>query len=98
MECGHRYTTTAACFANRLAGAPPVRRGNGTVGTDDRTGEGLQSLMIATASTPVKRTVVLAGDAWCGQQAQLKVRLPADGYPSQELIDACAAGVSAATR
>jgi lytic murein transglycosylase len=83
------YTTTAAYFANRLAGAPPVGRGNGSVEapTQAQVLE-LQQLMI--------RQRLLTGDAdgklgsatrAAVRQAQLKVRLPADGYPTQELID-----------
>ena len=83
------YTTTAAYFANRLAGAPPVGRGNGTVvpPTSAQVQE-LQQLMIR------QRLYTGEADGRLGsatraavRQAQLKVRLPADGYPTQELID-----------
>jgi lytic murein transglycosylase len=83
------YTTTAAYFANRLAGAPPVGRGAGTVmvPTPAQVAE-LQRLMIQHR--------LYAGEAdgrlgsatrAAARQAQLKVRLPADSYPTQELID-----------
>jgi lytic murein transglycosylase len=83
------YTTTAAYFAARLAGAPPVGRGNGAVEapTAQQVQE-LQRLMI--------RHKLLTGEAdgrlgsatrAAVKQAQLKVRLPADSYPTQELIE-----------
>jgi len=83
------YATTAAYFATRLAGAPPVSRGSGTVvplSTDQM--RELQRLLI--------RHRLLTGDAdgrmgsttrAAVKQAQLKVGLPADSYPTLELIE-----------
>jgi lytic murein transglycosylase len=83
------YATTAAYFGTRLAGAPPFGPGNGpvVVPTTQQVQE-LQQLLIKQG--------MLTGDAdgrlgsatrAAVKQAQLKVRLPADAYPTQELIE-----------
>jgi lytic murein transglycosylase len=83
------YSTTAAYFATRLAGAPPVGPGNGhpAVPTTAQIVE-LQRLLIAHR--------MLSGEAdgrlgsatrLAVQQAQIKVGLPADAYPTAELIE-----------
>ena len=88
------YSTTAAYFATRLAGAPPVGRGNGTVivPTADQVRE-LQRLLIAHR--------LLTGDAdgrlgsmtrAAVKKAQLKVGLPADSYPTLDLTERLRAG------
>jgi membrane-bound lytic murein transglycosylase B len=88
------YATTAAYFGTRLAGAPPVGQGNGQVAvpTTQQVQE-LQQLLI--------RRGMLTGDAdgrlgsqtrVAVKQAQLKVGLPADAYPTQELIERLRAG------
>jgi lytic murein transglycosylase len=83
------YSTTAAYNATRLAGAPPVSRGHSTVvhPTADLVRE-LQRVMIQQklfSGEPDGRLGSATRNAT--RQAQLKVRLPADGYPTQELID-----------
>jgi lytic murein transglycosylase len=88
------YSTTAAYFGTRLAGAPPFGRGNGpvVVPTTAQVQE-LQRLLIQRG--------LLSGEAdgrigaatrAAVQQAQLKVGLPADAYPTAELIDRLRAG------
>jgi lytic murein transglycosylase len=81
------YSTTAAYFATRLAGAPQVSPGNGRVEvpTPQQVQE-LQRLLIA------QRYLTGEADGRLGaatrtavKQAQLKVGLPADSYPSAEL-------------
>lgn len=83
------YSTTAAYFATRLAGAPPVSPGNGqpVVPTTAQVQE-LQRLLIA------RRLMTGEADGRLGsttraavKQAQLKVGLPADAYPTAELIE-----------
>jgi lytic murein transglycosylase len=83
------YSTTAAYFGTRLAGAPPVGPGNGhpVVPTTAQVQE-LQRLLIA------RRLLTGEADGRLGsatraavKQAQLKVGLPADAYPTQELIE-----------
>jgi membrane-bound lytic murein transglycosylase B len=83
------YSTTAAYNATRLAGAPPVSRaGSNIVHPTAELVREIQGQMI--------RHKLYTGDAdgrlgsatrGAVRQAQLKVRLPADGYPTQELLD-----------
>jgi len=88
------YSTTAAYFGARLAGAPPVGPGNGqpVVPTTQQIQE-LQQLLIA------RKMLTGEADGRLGsatrpavKQAQIKVGLPADAYPTQELIDRLRAG------
>jgi lytic murein transglycosylase len=88
------YSTTAAYFATRLAGAPPVGKGNGpvTVPTTAPVQE-LQRLLIA------HRMLKGEADGRIGaatraavKEAQIKARLPADAYPTAELIERLRAG------
>jgi len=88
------YATTAAYFGTRLAGAPPVGPGNGqpVVPTTAQIQE-LQQLLIA------RRMLTGEADGRLGsasrtavKQAQQKVGLPADAYPTQELIERLRAG------
>jgi transglycosylase-like protein with SLT domain/putative peptidoglycan binding protein len=81
------YSTTAAYFATRLAGAPQVSPGNSRVEvpTPQQVQE-LQRLLIA------QRYLTGEADGRLGaatriavKQAQLKLGLPADSYPSPEL-------------
>jgi lytic murein transglycosylase len=83
------YSTTAAYFGTRLAGAPVFGPGNGTVvvPTTPQIQE-LQHLLIA------RRMMTGEADGRLGsatrvavKQAQQKVGLPADGYPTAELIE-----------
>ena len=83
------YSTTAAYFATRLAGAPPVGPGNGhvEVPTAQQVQE-LQRLLIA------RRFLTGEADGKMGsgtraavKQAQIKLGLPADSYPSPELTE-----------
>lgn len=83
------YTTTAAYFATRLAGAPLVGRGSGTPEhpTAEQVKE-LQSLMIKQKLYNGEADGRLGSVTRAAtRQAQLKLRLPADGYPTQGLID-----------
>jgi lytic murein transglycosylase len=88
------YSTTAADFGTRLAGAPPVGPGSGqpVVPTTPQIQE-LQQLLIA------RKMLTGEADGRLGsstrpvvKQAQIKLGLPADGYPTQELIDRLKAG------
>jgi lytic murein transglycosylase len=83
------YATTAAYFATRLASAPPVGSGNGPVEvpTAQQVQE-LQRLLIA------RRFLTGEADGKMGsgtraavKQAQIKLGLPADSYPSPELTE-----------
>ncbi len=90
------YATTAAYFATRLAGAPVMGHGRDTV--EPLTPQQLQELQRLLIS---QRFLEGEADGKLGsqtraavKQAQLKVGLPADAYPTQEL----AARLSAARR
>jgi peptidoglycan hydrolase-like protein with peptidoglycan-binding domain len=81
------YSTTAAYFATRLAGAPAVSRGSGAPDFGYAKTKELQHLL--------KRAGFEAGepDGKLGaqtrqaiKQAQKKFGLPADSYPSEELL------------
>lgn len=88
------YSTTAAYFGTRLAGAPVVGPGNGqpVVPTTQQIQE-LQQLLIA------RRLYSGEADGRLGaatrpavKKAQIMVGLPADAYPTQELIDRLRSG------
>ena len=83
------YVTTVAYFATRLAGAPPVNRGDPDI-------EVLQPEQVME----LQRLLTQQGDdigdidgkvgsktRAAVKKAQLKVGLPADSYPSTELIE-----------
>ena len=88
------YATTAAYFGTRLAGAPVVGPGNGQpiVPTTEQIQQ-LQQLLIA------RKMLTGEADGRLGaatrpavKKAQVMVGLPADAYPTQELIDRLRAG------
>jgi lytic murein transglycosylase len=88
------YTTTAGYFTTRLAGAPPVGRGNGTpfVPTAQQVQE-IQRLLIA------QKLLVGDADGRMGsmtraaiKKAQQKLGMPADSYPTADLADRLRAG------
>ena len=88
------YSTTAAYFGTRLAGAPVIGPGNGQpiVPTTEQIQQ-LQQLLIA------RRLYSGEADGRLGaatrpavKKAQVMVGLPADAYPTQELIDRLRAG------
>ncbi|MER2607265.1 MAG: lytic murein transglycosylase [Siculibacillus sp.] len=88
------YATTAAYYATRLSGAPAMGRGRGTVTplTTEQVRH-LQTLLVKRGWSSEKP------DGRIGQatraavrQAQVAVGLPADAYPTVELITALEAG------
>lgn len=83
------YSTTAAYFATRLGGAPVASRGNApvTVLTPQQVKD-LQLLLMKQGydvGKPDGRLGAMTRPAV--KQAQLKLGLPADSYPSLELLD-----------
>ena len=83
------YATTAAYLANRLAGAPPIHRGNGTVVP-------LNAQQVLELQQLLARRGYMSGqlDGKLGlttraavRQAQLKLGMPADSYPTVDLIN-----------
>ncbi len=82
------YATTAGYFATRLAGAPPVRKGNGTV-TPLSTAQmkQLQRALARRGFDVGKIDGVLgAGTRAAVKAMQKKFGLPADSYPTPRLL------------
>ena len=83
------YSTTAAYFGTRLAGAPPVGPGNGqpVVPTTPQIQE-LQRLLVQRGMLTGEADGRLGSATRVAvKQAQQKVGLPADAYPTVELIE-----------
>jgi peptidoglycan hydrolase-like protein with peptidoglycan-binding domain len=82
------YSTTAAYYATRLAGAPPMNRGAPNIPSiSPEEAKELQQLLARAGyevGTPDGK-IGLATRA-AVKQAQLKLGLPADSYPTPELI------------
>lgn len=80
------YSTTAAYFAARLAGAPAVQRGQANPLQQDDMAD-LQRLLHQHGFDVGEIDGKLGNATRAGvKQAQLKVGLPADSYPTSELI------------
>ena len=88
------YSTTAAYYATRLAGAPAVQRGRSpppTLSAQQITE--LQRLLAKQGHDPGKIDGKLGGQTRKAvKQAQIKFRMPADSYPTAELLDRLRAG------
>jgi lytic murein transglycosylase len=83
------YSTTAAYLATRLAGAPPMSKGNGPIPqiSFEQVRE-LQGLLIRAGYKIGEADGKLGLQTRAAvKQAQLKYGLPADSYPSVELIE-----------
>jgi lytic murein transglycosylase len=82
------YSTTVAYFASRLAGAPPVSRGSGKIAP--LTGQQVAELqrLLTKQGFDVGEIDGKIGNATRAavKQAQLKLGLPADSYPTIELL------------
>lgn len=83
------YATTAAYFATRFDGAPPIGKGNApvTVLTTQQVQELQQLLRTHRLYDGEVDGRVGAATRPAVKKAQLKVGLPADSYPSLELIE-----------
>jgi len=80
------YSTTAAYYATRLAGAPPLRRGNPEPFTAAETKQ-LQQLLAQRGYDVGKIDGVIgAGTRAAIRDMQVKLGLPADSYPSHALL------------
>jgi lytic murein transglycosylase len=82
------YSTTAAYYATRLAGAPAIHRGSGTIPpvTFEETRE-LQQLLIKQGYDVGGADGKLGISTRSAVKAmQIKLHLPADSYPSPELL------------
>jgi lytic murein transglycosylase len=88
------YSTTAAYFATRLAGAPPIHRGNGPVATFAMAQiRDLQGLLAKRGHDVGKIDGFLGAKSRAAVKAeQIKLGLPADSYPTPELVERLRAG------
>jgi lytic murein transglycosylase len=82
------YSTTAAYLATRIAGAPVLRKGNGEPETFSMEQVRELQTLLVKAGYEVGGIDGRLGAASrkAVQQAQIKFKLPADGYPTEELI------------
>ncbi|MEM7619737.1 MAG: lytic murein transglycosylase [Pseudomonadota bacterium] len=90
LEWNHSlvYSTTAGYFATRLAGAKPVRKGNGAVKHLNFAQIKKLQRILAKRGHDVGKIdgIVGAGTRAAVKKEQLKLGLPADSYPTAELI------------
>ncbi|MBI5111500.1 MAG: lytic murein transglycosylase [Rhodovulum sp.] len=88
------YATTAAYYATRLAGAPPLNRGAPTIPAlgQEEAKELQQLLNRAGFDVGVPDGKIGAGTRSAVKQAQMRLGLPADSYPTPELIARLRAG------
>nr|WP_314085025.1 lytic murein transglycosylase [uncultured Shinella sp.] len=83
------YTTSAAYFATRLAGAPPYERGNPEEGLSEEAMKQLQTKLNALGHDVGKIDGILgSGTRAAIQKEQQKLGLPADGWATQALLSA----------
>ncbi|MEJ8474020.1 lytic murein transglycosylase [Roseibium algae] len=81
------YTTTAAYFATRLAGAPVYKAGNPDKGLTDAQMKQLQSKLAARGYDVGKIDGILgSGTRNATQAVQQKLGMPADGWPTPALL------------
>lgn len=83
------YTTSAAYFATRLAGAERYRAGNPEPGLNDAQMKALQRKLAARGHDVGGIDGILgAGTRDAVRDAQLRLGMPADGWPTRELLNA----------
>jgi len=82
------YTTSAAYFATRLAGAKPYDAGNPGNGLGDGAMRQLQEKLAGRGHDVGKIDGILGGGTRAAVRAeQLRLGLPADGWPDQTLLN-----------
>lgn len=81
------YATTAAYFATRLAGAPPVSRGSGVKSFNQAETKELQRLLARRGYDVGKIDGLLGAQTRAAVKAvQKEFGMPADSYPTPELL------------
>lgn len=81
------YTTSAAYFATRLAGAPPYERGTPEEGLSEDSMKQLQTKLQGLGHDVGKIDGILgSGTRAAIQKEQLRLGLPADGWATQALL------------
>jgi lytic murein transglycosylase len=88
------YTTTAGYYATRLAGGPALNRGNGPVETLGLAETKLIQQLLAKRGFDVGKIdgVLGAASRDAIRSMQVKYGMPADGYPTAELLSRLRAG------
>jgi lytic murein transglycosylase len=83
------YSTTAAYYATRLAGAPALSRGNGPIEPFSQAQAKELQQILAKRGFDVGKIDGVIGEATrqAVRQMQIKYGMPADGYPTPELLD-----------
>jgi lytic murein transglycosylase len=83
------YTTSAAYFATRLNGAPPMDKKNPEPGLNDTDMKTLQTKLTALGYDVGKIDGILGGGTRVAiQKEQAKLGMPADGWATQALLNA----------
>lgn len=83
------YTTSAAYFATRLMGTQPYEKGNPEPGLDVDSMKALQTKLQAITHDVGKIDGILgSGTRVAVQKEQLRLGIPADGWPTRALLDA----------
>ena len=83
------YTTSAAYFATRLAGAPPYESGNPEQGLSDESMKALQAKLQTMGHDVGKIDGILgSGTRTALQKEQLRLGLPADGWATEAVLNA----------
>ena len=81
------YTTSAAYFATRLAGAPRYNAGNPGDGLSDAAMKDLQTRLRNRGYDVGKIDGILgSGTRHAVQEVQKKLGMPADGWPTEDLL------------
>ncbi len=81
------YSLSAAYFATRLAGAPPLRRGNAPDALSLSQGRQLQQILARRGYDVGKIDGIIGAKTRAAvKDVQQKLGLPADGYPTSELL------------
>jgi lytic murein transglycosylase len=88
------YAITAAYLATRIAGAPVMAKGNGDpVGLDGPQMKEFQTILTKRGFKVGEPDGKLgAGTRIATRQVQLEAKLPADGYPTPEVLEAARRG------
>jgi hypothetical protein len=82
------YSTSAAYYAARLAGAPPMSRGNGPIAVMSQAQVRELQQLLAKRGFDVGKIdgVIGEGTREAVRQLQIKFGMPADSYPTVELL------------
>lgn len=82
------YSTSAAYYATRLAGAPPMSRGNGPIEVLSQAQVKQLQRLLAKRGFDVGKIdgVIGEGTREAVRQMQIKYDLPADSYPTPQLL------------